>query len=158
MELEEIQRRIEAKRHGRVTRNSKWRWEMIFRFQWKRWDVFLKDDRVNVKDIGNQHENAEFGSRIKEELLKDEKEMLKNMSEIRKLDRTRLLCLRKVEKGKLFTEEKWISFYRRLNRKTWQRMMTCSTLELHRWLKYLRRLKQKVRRNSLDGKEDWKVK
>ena len=61
---------------------------------------------MNVKDIRNQHENAEFGSRIKEELLKDEKKMLKNMSEIRKLDRTRLLCLRKVEKGKLFTEEK----------------------------------------------------
>ena len=35
---------------------------------------------------------------------KIEKEMLKNMSEIRKLDRTRLSCLRKVEKGKLFTE------------------------------------------------------
>ena len=30
--------------------------------------------------------------------------MLKNMSEIRKLDRTRLPCLRKVEKAKLLTE------------------------------------------------------
>ena len=30
--------------------------------------------------------------------------MLKNMSEIRKLDRKRLPCLRKVDKGKLFTE------------------------------------------------------
>ena len=38
--------------------------------------------RVVVEDISNQHENAEFGFRIKEELLEDEKEMLKNMSEI----------------------------------------------------------------------------
>ena len=52
-----------------------------------------------VEDIGNQHENVEFGFRIKEELQGDEKEMLKNMSEIRKLDRARLSCLRKVEKG-----------------------------------------------------------
>ena len=45
-----------------------------------------------------------FGFRIKEELLENEKEMLKNMSEIQKLDRTRLSCLRKVEKRKMFTE------------------------------------------------------
>ena len=57
-----------------------------------------------LEDIGNQHENVDFGFRIKEELLEDEQEMLKNMSEIRKLDRTRLPCLRKVEKGKLCTE------------------------------------------------------
>ena len=47
-----------------------------------------------VEDIGNQHENIVFGFRMKEELLEDEKEMLRNMSEIRKLDRTRLPCLR----------------------------------------------------------------
>ena len=41
---------------------------------------------------------------MKEELQEYEKEMLKNMSDIRKLDRTRLPCLRKVEIGKLFTE------------------------------------------------------
>ena len=57
-----------------------------------------------VEDIGNLHENSKFGFRIKKELQEDEKEMVKNMSEIRKLDRTRLPCLRKVEKGKLFTE------------------------------------------------------
>ena len=57
-----------------------------------------------LEDIGNQHGNVDFGFRIKEELLEDEQEMLKNMSEIRKLDRTRLPCLRKVEKGKLYTE------------------------------------------------------
>ena len=67
-------------------------------------DVSLKDVRAVVEDFSNGHENVEFGFRIKEELLDDEKEMLKNMSEIRKLDRTRLSCLRKVEKGKLFTE------------------------------------------------------
>ena len=32
---------------------------------------------------GNQHEHVEFGFRITEELLEDEKEMLENMSEIR---------------------------------------------------------------------------
>ena len=57
-----------------------------------------------VEDIGNRHENVEFGLRFKEELPEDEKEMLKNMSEIRKLHRKRLSCLRKMEKGKLFTE------------------------------------------------------
>ena len=57
-----------------------------------------------VEDIGNRHENSKFGFRIKKELQEDEKEMVKNMSEIQKLDRTRLPCLRKVEKGKLFTE------------------------------------------------------
>ena len=51
-----------------------------------------------------ENENVKFGFRIKEELLEDQKEMLKNISEIRKIDRTRLPCLRKVEKGKLFTE------------------------------------------------------
>ena len=47
---------------------------------------------------------TEFSFRIKEKQQEDEKEMLKNMSEIQKLDRTRLPCLKKVEKGKLFTE------------------------------------------------------
>ena len=57
-----------------------------------------------VEDIGNKHKNVEFGFRIKEDLLEDENEMVKNMSEIRKLDRTRLSCLRKVEIRKLFSE------------------------------------------------------
>ena len=35
--------------------------------------------------------------------------MLKNMSEIWKLDTTRLPCLRKVKKGKLFTEVKKVN-------------------------------------------------
>ena len=73
-------------------------------FNGKGGGIFLKDIRVVVEDIGNRHENVEFSSRIKEELLEDEKEMLRNISKILKLDRTRLPCLRKVEKGKLFTK------------------------------------------------------
>ena len=57
-----------------------------------------------VVDIAKRHDNAEFGIRIKEKLQEDEKEMLKNMFKIRKLDRTRLSYLRKVEKGKLSKE------------------------------------------------------
>ena len=57
-----------------------------------------------VQDIRNQHKNVEFSFRIKEDLQEDEKEMLRNMSEIRKLDRRRLPCPRKIGKGKLFTE------------------------------------------------------
>ena len=57
-----------------------------------------------AEDIDNQHKNLEFGFRIKEELLDDEKEMLRNMSKIRNLDGTRLPYLRKVEKGKLSRE------------------------------------------------------
>ena len=61
-------------------------------------DVFLKEVRAVVEDIGNRNDqNVEFGFRIKEELLEDEKEMLKNMSENQKLDKTRLPCLTKVE-------------------------------------------------------------
>ena len=62
-----------------------------------------------VEDIGNQHENAEFAFRIKEELLEHEKKMLKNMLEIRKLDSPRLTCFRKAEKGKLFTQVKKVN-------------------------------------------------
>ena len=49
-------------------------------FDDKRGDVFLKDVRLVVEDIGNQHEKSEFGFRIKEELQKEKKEMLKNIS------------------------------------------------------------------------------
>ena len=70
----------------------------------KRWKIFLKEFRVVAEDIDNQHKNLEFGFRIKEELLDDEKEMLRNMLKIRNLDGTRLPYLRKVEKGKLSRE------------------------------------------------------
>ena len=104
LEFAEIQRRIEDEPHGHVLNDSESEDEQWFLgFHEKGEYVFLKDVRVVVEDIGNQYENVEFGFRIKEELQEDEKEMLKNMSEIRKL-RTRLPCLRKVGKGKLFTE------------------------------------------------------
>ena len=105
LELEEIQRRVEDEPHGHVPNDSKSEDEQWFLgFDEKGGDVFLKDVRVVAVDIGNRHENVEFGFRIKEELQEDEKEMLKKMSEIQKLDRTRLPCLGNVEKGKLFTE------------------------------------------------------
>ena len=85
-----------------------------------------------VEDIGNQHENVEFGFRINEELHEDWKEMLKNMSEIWKLDRARLLCLRKVEKVKLFIE------VRKVN-------------------ELLKKIESKDK-TDLGGKEDWKIK
>ena len=44
-------------------------------FSEKGGDVFLKDVRVVAENIGNRHENVEFGFRIKEELPEDEKEM-----------------------------------------------------------------------------------
>ena len=105
LELEEIQRSIEDEPHGHTPSDSKSEDEQWFLgFNEKGGDAFLKDVRVVVEDIGNQHENVELAFRIKEELLEGEKKILKNMSEIRKLNRTRLSCLRNVEKGKLFTE------------------------------------------------------
>ena len=105
LELEEIQRKIEDEQDGHVPSDSESEDEQWFLgFNEKGGDVFLKDVRVVVEDIGYQHENVKFGFRIKGKLLEDEKGMLKNMSDIRKLDRTRLSCLRKVGKGILFTE------------------------------------------------------
>ena len=97
MELEEIQRRIEDEPHGHVPNDSESEDQQWFLgFNEKGEDVFLKDVRVVVEDIGNRHENVEFDFRIKEKLHENEKEILKNMSETRKLDRTRLPYLRKV--------------------------------------------------------------
>ena len=74
MELEETQRRIEDEPHGHVTNDSESEEEQWFLgFDEKGGDVFGKDVRVVVKDIGNRHENVEFGFRIKEELQEDEK-------------------------------------------------------------------------------------
>ena len=97
MELEEIQRRIEDEPHGHVPNDSESEDQQWFLgFNEKGEDVFLKDVRVVVEDIGNRHENVEFDFGIKEKLHENEKEILKNMSETRKLDRTRLPYLRKV--------------------------------------------------------------
>ena len=96
------------KPHGHEPNDSEIEGEQWFLgFHEKGVDVLLKDVRVVVENIGDQHENVEFGFRIKE-LQKDEKEMLKNMSAIGKWDK-RLPCLGKVEKGKLFTEVKKVN-------------------------------------------------
>ena len=93
-ELEEIQRKIEDKSHGHIPNDSKSEGEQWFLgFNEKDSEVFLKDVRVFAQNIGNRNEKVEFGFRIKEELLEDKKEMLRNMSETRNLDRIRLLCL-----------------------------------------------------------------
>ena len=76
LELEEIQRRIEDEPHGHVPNDSESKDEQWFLgFDEKSGDVFLKEVRVVVEDISNQHENVVFGFRIKEELLEDEKEI-----------------------------------------------------------------------------------
>ena len=107
LELEEIQRRIVDEPKGHVLNDSENKDEQWFLgFDEKGGDVFLKDVRVVVEDIGNRHDNVEFDFRIKKELLEDEKEMQKNISEIRKLDRTRLPCFKKVGKGNLNTSKK----------------------------------------------------
>ena len=81
MQLEEIQRRIENESHGHVPNDSESEDEHWFLdFDEKGANLFLKEFRVVVEDIDNQHKNLEFGFRIKEELLDDGKEMLRNMS------------------------------------------------------------------------------
>ena len=93
LELEEIQRRIEDKwkPHAHVPSDSEGEDEQWFLgFHEKRGDVFLKDVSMVVEDIGNRHEYVEFGFNIKDELLEDKIEMLKNVSEIRKLNRTKI--------------------------------------------------------------------
>ena len=82
LELEKIQSKIEDKIHDHIPNDSKSEDEQwFFGFSEKGGNVLVKDVRVVVKDI-NQHKNVEFSFKIKEELLEDEKEMLKNMSEI----------------------------------------------------------------------------
>ena len=83
LDLEELQRRIENESNGYVPNDSESKDRHWFLdFHEKGGDVFLKEFRVVVENIGNQYKNLEFGIRIKEELLDDEKEMLRNMSEI----------------------------------------------------------------------------
>ena len=80
LQLEEIRGRIEDEPYGHVPKDSEREDEQWFLgFDKKGGDLFLKDVRVVVEDIGNQHENVEFGFKIKDELLEDEKKMLKNM-------------------------------------------------------------------------------
>ena len=68
LELEQIQRSREDKPHGVVSNDSESEDEQwLLGFDEKGGDVFRKDLRVAVEDIGNRHENAEFGFRIKKE-------------------------------------------------------------------------------------------
>ena len=100
MEFKEIQKRIKDEPHGHVPSDRNSEEEPWFLgFNKKGGDVFVKNVRVVVEDISNQHENVEFGFRNKEELLEDEKKMLKNMPEV-KLHIARLPCPRNVEKKK----------------------------------------------------------
>ena len=84
MEFEEIQRRIEEKPHGHLTNDSKSEDQQWFLgFDENGGNVCLKDVIVVVEDIGNRHENVEFGLRIKEELLEDEKNNEKNVRDLK---------------------------------------------------------------------------
>ena len=84
MEFEEIQRRIEEKPHGNLTNDSKSEDQQWFLgFDENGGNVCLKDVIVVVEDIGNRHENVEFGLRIKEELLEDEKNNEKNVRDLK---------------------------------------------------------------------------
>ena len=68
LELEKIQRRIEDKPPDHAPDGIKSEDEQWFLgLDKKGGDVCLKDVRVVVEDISNQHENVEFGFRIKEE-------------------------------------------------------------------------------------------
>ena len=113
-----------------------------------------------VEDNVNQQGNAEFGFRIKDELVKDEEKIVKIMPEIQKLDRTRLPCLRKIEKAKLFPEVRKVNeFLRKIESKDATEENDFFYLEVALVTKVLeKKIKQKMRRNSLGGKEDWRVK
>ena len=81
--MKKYRKKIEDEPHSHVLNNSKSENEQCFlAFRKKGGDVFLKNVRVVVEDIGNRHENVVLGFRIKEELQEDAKEMLKNMLEI----------------------------------------------------------------------------
>ena len=81
--MRNTEKKIEDEPHSHALNDSKSENEQCFlSFGEKGGDVFLKNVRVVVEDIGNRHENVVLGFRIKEELQEDAKEMLKNMSEI----------------------------------------------------------------------------
>ena len=85
--------------------------------------------------------------------------MLEKMSEIRKLDRTRLPCLRKVKKGKLFTKvRKANKLLKKIESKDVTEDNDLFYLEAAFMTKVFEKNKKKVRRNSLSKKENWKVK
>ena len=85
--------------------------------------------------------------------------MLEEMSEIRKLDITRLPCLRKVKKGKLFTKVRKVNkLLKKIESKDVTEDNDLFYLEAALMTKVFEKNKKKVRRNSLSKKENWKVK
>ena len=85
--------------------------------------------------------------------------MLEKMSEIRKLDRTRLPCLRKVKKGTLFTKVRKVNkLLKKIESKDVTEDNDLFYLEAALMTKVFEKNKKKVRRNSLSKKENWKVK
>ena len=85
--------------------------------------------------------------------------MLEKMSEIRKLGRTRLPCLRKVKKGKLFTKVRKVNkLLKKIESKDVTEDNDLFYLEAALMTKVFEKNKKKVRRNSLSKKENWKVK
>ena len=66
LELEEIQRRIEDEVHGVVQNDSESEDEQwLLGFDEKRWRCISERSYRVVLEIGNQHENNDFGFRIK---------------------------------------------------------------------------------------------
>ena len=79
LEPEEIQRRMEDEPNDSKSEDEQW----FLGFNEKGGDVFLKDVRVVVEEIGNRHESVEVGFRIKDELQEDEKEMKKKIRDLK---------------------------------------------------------------------------
>ena len=79
LEPEEIQRRMEDEPNDSKSEDEQW----FLGFNEKSGDVFLKDVRVVVEEIGNRHESVEVGFRIKDELQEDEKEMKKKIRDLK---------------------------------------------------------------------------
>ena len=79
LEPEEIQRRMEDEPNDSKSEDEQW----FLGFNEKGGDVFLKDVRVVVEEIGNRHESVEVGFRIKDKLQEDEKEMKKKIRDLK---------------------------------------------------------------------------
>ena len=85
--------------------------------------------------------------------------MLENMSEIRKLDKRKLPFLRKVKKGKCFTEVRKVNeLLKKIESKDVTEDNDLFHVEAALMTKVFEKNKKKVRRNSLSKKENWKVK
>ena len=85
--------------------------------------------------------------------------MLKNMSQIRKPDGTRLPCLRKVAKGKLFKEVRTVNqLLKKIESKDVTEGNDLFYLGVTMVTKVFEKNKTSGDKKGLGGKEDWKVK